>query len=100
MKSGLCRRPLTPAAAMEAACASWFDGPTTKFANVYFVFMPSIGSAAGLGTCADATARTGAGFTEAGASVRRVRGFGPTGANEAVGLDTGRSSAPAMVQRT
>src|SRR5580658_2761249 len=100
MKSGLCRRPFTPAAAVDAACASWFEGPTTKFANVYFVFMPSIGSAAARGTCTDATARNAAGLTESGAGVRRVRGLGPTGANDAAGLDTGRSSAPAMVQRT
>ena len=46
MKSGLCRRPPPPAAAIDAACASWFDGPTTKFANVYFGLSPSIGAPA------------------------------------------------------
>src|SRR4029079_8160591 len=41
--SGLWRRPPPPAAATDAACASWFDGPMTKFANVYFGFKPSMG---------------------------------------------------------
>ena len=35
MKSGLYLPAGISATAREAACASWFDGPTTKVSNVY-----------------------------------------------------------------
>src|SRR5579872_99175 len=45
MKRGLWRRPPAPAAAIDAACASWFVGPTTKFAKVHLGLRPSMGGA-------------------------------------------------------
>jgi hypothetical protein len=76
-----------PADAIAAACASWFDGPTTKFAKVCFGFMPvGAGAVRGVGSMADAE-----GGTELRNEMGRGRTEGAGGRSQTGRLNSGSS---------